>query len=355
MNQLNYIKQLDGLRFYSILAVMLAHWIHSKYTYFGGLGVIVFFVLSGYLITRILLLIKERHPDKLSASLFKVFYIRRALRIFPIYFISIMLLYYAGLPDIKTYFGWLLSFTVNIKFFIDNNFYGSIGHLWSLSVEEQFYLFYPFLILWINNRYLFPLLLLMAVVGVLTRFILFMFDFGLISQATFTLCAFDSLAIGGILAYFELYRKQLLIKLVDDYKKVWLLVLALFMICYIFFIAKSILINEFFNAYILIFSRLFISLLAFYLIAAAILGRDNNYKSYFENKYIVYLGKISYGMYFYHLFVQRAIDYLIRQIYPVNNQYVMFSLYFLATVMFSMLSWKYLESPINNLKTKFNY
>lgn len=131
MNQLNYIKTLDGIRFYSILGVMLAHWIHSSITYTFAMGVIVFFVLSGYLITRILLVTKEKYPNEVPLRLFKTFYIRRSLRIFPIYFLTIVIFYLANLPDVKANIIWLLTFTVNIKYFLDNSFYGGIGHLWS--------------------------------------------------------------------------------------------------------------------------------------------------------------------------------------------------------------------------------
>ncbi len=357
MNQLNYIKTLDGIRFYSILGVMLAHWIHSSITYTFAMGVIVFFVLSGYLITRILLVTKEKYPNEVPLRLFKTFYIRRSLRIFPIYFLTIVIFYLANLPDVKANIIWLLTFTVNIKYFLDNSFYGGIGHLWSLSVEEQFYIFYPFLIFGIKRKYVLPSLVFMVTLGLMSRMVLFITGSGLVSQATFTLSAFDSLAIGGILAYLELYHRDFLVKIISQHKWSWLVVLVLFLLCYAFFAYGLQKMDTIFSAYNLVFGRFLISLLTFYLIANAVLGLNKNFKQYFENEYVVFLGKISYGMYLYHLFVQRVIDYLLahNQLLAIKNQYLLFVIYFSTTVIVSTLSWHIIEAPMNNLKSKFKY
>lgn len=357
MNQLNYIKTLDGIRFYSILGVMLAHWIHSNITYTFAMGVIVFFVLSGYLITRILLVTKEKYPNEVPLRLFKTFYARRSLRIFPIYFLTIIAFYLINIPDIKANIVWLLTFTVNIKYFLDDSFYGGIGHLWSLSVEEQFYIFYPFLIFGIKRKYILPSLIFMVAVGLMSRMILFLNGSGLVSQATFTLSALDSLAIGGILAYLELYYKRFLLNILCQHKRLWLAVLSLFLLCYVFFAYGLQKLNPIFSGYNLVFGRFLISLLTFYVIGNAILELNQKVKPYFENKYVVYLGKISYGMYFYHLFVQRVVDYFLNhnQYLTIKNQYLLFVIYFSITAIVSSLSWHILEAPINNLKSKFKY
>jgi peptidoglycan/LPS O-acetylase OafA/YrhL len=358
MNQLNYIKTLDGLRFYSILGVMLGHWVHSTFTYAFALGVIVFFVLSGYLITRILLVTKEKYPHEVPIRLFRTFYIRRSLRIFPIYFLTILILYFMNVPDIRLNIVWLLSFTANIQFFLNNSFYGFIGHLWSLSVEEQFYIFYPFLIFGLKRKFLLPSLVLMVSLGLISRAVLYFTGSGIVSQATFTFSAFDSLALGGILAYLELYNKTFLIKIITEYKNTWICILISFLLCYVFFSYGLNKLNNIFIAYNLIFSRLLISLLTFYFLANTILNRLGlNVRQYFENKYIVFLGKISYGMYFYHLFISASINYVIikYQYIVINNQFLLFLIYFSATVLVSVLSWTLIEAPINNLKTKFKY
>ena len=355
--RLEHIKALDGIRFFSILGVMLAHWIPSRVTVSFAWGVIVFFALSGYLITRILLTTKDKYPSGDKFHLFKVFYVRRSLRIFPIYFFTIFALYLLDFAEVKANIVWLLTFTANIKFSLENNFHGSIGHLWSLSVEEQFYLLYPLLIFFIDRKFILPSLITMVIVGVAFRAILYFAGSGLVVQATFTLCALDSLAIGGVLAYIEIYHRALLSKLIHRYWAYWLSALFLYLLCGLLFAYGLDRLNPAMSAYNLILGRFLLSLLTFYLIARCILGPGRNLKIFLEHRYVTYLGKISYGMYFYHLFVQTLVDYCLAQAQqaPIKSAYVMFGLYFVVTVLISILSWHLIEARMNGLKKNFNY
>ena len=357
MNRLGHIKALDGIRFFSILGVMLAHWIPSRITVSFAWGVIVFFVLSGYLITRILLTTKDKYGSKNTIHLFKVFYIRRSLRIFPIYFFTILALYFLEFTDVKANIVWLLTFTANIKFSLENDFHGSIGHLWSLSVEEQFYLLYPLLIFFIGRKFVLPSLIIMIVAGVATRATLYFSGSGLIAQATFTLCALDSLAIGGLLAYIEIYHRDLLAKIIHQYWVYWLSTLFLYFLCCFFFAYGLDKLNPAMSAYNLILGRFLISLLTFYLIARCILGLTKSLKVMLEQRHVVFLGKVSYGMYFYHLFVQKLIDYCLIHVQqvPIKSSYVMFGVYFSTTVLVSTLSWYAIEARMNGLKKNFTY
>ena len=357
VHRLEHINALDGIRFFSILGVMLAHWIPSRITVSFAWGVIVFFALSGYLITKILLTTKEQHPSGNKFHLFKVFYVRRSLRIFPIYFGTIIGLYLLDFADVTNNIVWLLTFTANIKFSLENNFHGSIGHLWSLSVEEQFYLLYPFLIFFIRREAILPALSAMVVVGVAARAILYFSGSGLVAQATFTLCALDSLAIGGLLAYIEIYHRALLPTIIHRYRAYWLSALCLYCLCCLFFAYGLDKLNPAMTAYNLILGRFLLSLLTFYVMARCILGPLGYLKLLLEQRHLVYLGKISYGMYFYHLFVQKFVDSWLYhgQQMPIKSSYVMFVLYFAATVLISMLSWHIVEARLNGLKKNFNY
>lgn len=141
-----YKPQLDGLRCFCFLGVFLAHcYLHDFW--FGGFGVQVFFVMSGYLITRILML-SEQRP---LARAFWVFYMRRALRVFPIYYLLIVILWFLG--NIS-HIPWHLTYTFNLKAFILSSSPETLSelmknwqtnglHFWSLCVEEQFYIFFP--------------------------------------------------------------------------------------------------------------------------------------------------------------------------------------------------------------------
>lgn len=146
-----YIPSLDGFRAISILLVIFGHLIINqllpaplysilKEVSFGELGVRIFFVISGFLITYLLL--KER--SKNGGVNLKAFYIRRLLRIFPVFY------FYLGIVAILNF---SLGFQVPSLYFLSAALYiqnfspwGSswlIGHSWSLAVEEQFYLLWP--------------------------------------------------------------------------------------------------------------------------------------------------------------------------------------------------------------------
>jgi peptidoglycan/LPS O-acetylase OafA/YrhL len=147
---ISHVRALDGMRGVAILAVVCFHF---GYLGVGWAGVQMFFVLSGFLITSILL--AER--DYPFSFYVKRFYWRRALRIFPLYFafvgvIAIAALSY-GAPAFRQQWPYLLTYTFNyarlLPDYIGPRYW---GHLWSLSVEEQFYLVWPTLIFFLPRR-----------------------------------------------------------------------------------------------------------------------------------------------------------------------------------------------------------
>jgi peptidoglycan/LPS O-acetylase OafA/YrhL len=136
-----HIIQLDGLRFFAILMVLIAHWLQWQtnkpiYKAFPFTeGVTLFFVLSGYLITDILLRNKLKY-EQLSISklpLIRVFYIRRILRIFPIYFLTIFFLLFISYRNIKEIFPWLATFSSNIYMSFKSEYMGDFNHFGRLQ------------------------------------------------------------------------------------------------------------------------------------------------------------------------------------------------------------------------------
>ena len=162
---------LNGLRAVSIIIVIISHFEFQEYFSFhnlfspnslglfsdGQFGVNVFFVISGFLITSLLLAEELRHPIDL-----KGFYIRRTLRIFPAYYFLLcvyfilQLLGYIKIPGSA----WVTSITYTKDLFIGKDWY--TGHAWSLSIEEHFYLFWPFLFRVKKARKIAPWLLVLV-------------------------------------------------------------------------------------------------------------------------------------------------------------------------------------------------
>jgi len=200
------IPELDGLRAFAILAVMLGHLLATTPSLqhlpsglppkletivnHGWLGVDLFFLLSGFLITSILVGTKQFGARRYFGG----FYLRRALRIWPLYFlmVAIMLVAYVKLTG-TTYFLYSLFFIANYAVMAHVAIPNGGGPLWSLAVEEQFYLIWPVLVLLLSRRVLVAILIAVAVAEPIVRLL----PVGTL-EVTWERC--DGLAFGALLA-----------------------------------------------------------------------------------------------------------------------------------------------------------
>jgi peptidoglycan/LPS O-acetylase OafA/YrhL len=213
---MTFQPRLDSLRGYAIAAVFIGH---LGFLDCGWTGVQAFFVLSGYLITGVLL--ESRDAGASARQYFVNFHIRRALRIFPVYVVYIFLpLAIAGLLGDSVYPAVHENFLENIPYLATytENFYniaaGSAtalySHLWSLSVEEQFYLIWPFVLFFTNRDSAWKLCACLIVAGPLIRLaeLAWQLQEGLPSQLAagrfiyyFTASHADAFAFGAILNF----------------------------------------------------------------------------------------------------------------------------------------------------------
>jgi peptidoglycan/LPS O-acetylase OafA/YrhL len=203
----SYIPNVDAMRAISIIAVMA---FHARYFAAGWVGVWVFFVISGFLITRSLV--------GLSGAGFwqglKVFYIRRSLRIWPAYYVYVLLctiaILAAGLTQVRGQIMWCVFYLANLMpvFGVDDS--GRLfGHLWSLAVEEQYYLIIAPVVLLLGRRWCVPLFLALIVLVPLFRAVGFAWlapHYGAQTPELIkglTPFQVDSFMIGGAIALFE--------------------------------------------------------------------------------------------------------------------------------------------------------
>jgi peptidoglycan/LPS O-acetylase OafA/YrhL len=140
-----YRPQLDGLRAIAIGLVGVEHfggpWVREHFPIgAGAMGVHLFFVLSGFLITRNLLFRLERAP---AGEVIRRFYIGRAVRLMPAYYLTLLVLFVLGVPEVRDFILWHLTYTSNYLAATG----GPLLVFWSLAVEEQFYLLLPVLVL----------------------------------------------------------------------------------------------------------------------------------------------------------------------------------------------------------------
>jgi peptidoglycan/LPS O-acetylase OafA/YrhL len=361
------MPQLDGLRFLAIVAVLVEHawrprplpWIFGGVSW-GGLGVRLFFVLSGFLITGILLDCRTRAEAGALKRTFYVrqFYARRFLRIFPLYYGVLTILVVADFEDTRRRSGWLFTYTTNI-FFAEHGWHDHLGgwhqhlsHFWTLAVEEQFYLVWPLLVLFLPRRALVPLLTVAVALAPLYRLYAY-HRFGLDSggaRNVLTPSALDSLGIGALVAIAA--RRPSSSRILHIFSRIALpLSLAIF-------------------ACVLALQRYGVSAepnivvattatsVAFgWLVWRAASGFAAPFGSALEFRPVRYVGKISYGVYIFHYLVIGAAILVAERLgvgYSQNG-----ILNFLAigavTLAIAAFSWHFFERPISDLKQKFAY
>ncbi|MGI4022014.1 MAG: acyltransferase family protein [Janthinobacterium lividum] len=355
---MKYIKQLDSIRAIAVILVIISHWLpksnwlnQATLNTNGAFGVNVFFVLSGFLITGILLE-NRREAEQLNldkSAIIKNFFFRRALRIFPIYYLTITFLLivhkYTG-TQIRDSYLYFYTYTANIHFYKMQEWDGMLSHLWSLSVEEQFYLIWPWLIIFIKEKYLKPLIIAFIVFGVISDFII---SDGPLDVVVTTSC-FDAFGIGALLSWQLKYRP-------DSIKKYYSL------ICIGAFVSLILLVLIFNRHNVYVPYRVLCSGITVWIISYILVNNNKqNFVNYIlSNKTLINLGKISYGLYLYHLiiivFSWTVLGILEKRGFlhlPENYKFsIMLWSNAALLILISWFSWIYIEKPFLNLKNHF--
>jgi peptidoglycan/LPS O-acetylase OafA/YrhL len=366
-----YFRGLNGLRFFAALAVIVTHielikqefgfenlW-HSNPLVFelGGLGVVFFFVLSGFLITYLLL-----QEKKVTGTIaVKKFYLRRILRIWPLYYLVVILGFFVlthfQFMDIKFLemrqqgnfhenLIFYLLFLPNLAFAVYGAF-PHIGQTWSIGVEEQFYILWPVLVKHSKNI-LRALLLVITILILLKAIVLMAWEnnptnpFLKVLKPFLAMTKMESMAIGGLGAYF-LFNSPAVKILFNN-----ILLAGCLVITFILpFVTPSVIQNGIYLVYSVIFL----------IIMMNISSNPNSFLK-LENGIFKLLGNISYGIYMYHLmvvaFVVGGLKYLE---FKVDNGFVSQLLIYTTSISLSILvswlSYTYFEKWFLRLKTKF--
>jgi len=206
------MQQLDAVRAIAVFAVFLEHLLPNEAVIrhvlpWGPMGVRCFFVLSGFLITGILLNCRDA-VDTGQVGRGKMlyrFYARRCLRIFPPYYLVVAAMCLIS-PTIREYGWWFVAYLQNFLFWHEDKMMVS-AHLWSLAVEEQFYLMWPFVVLFTPSRLLLPVIISTVFIGPIFRWIgVYVLDWSVMSTAVLPFAALDSLGMGSLLAWISVAR-----------------------------------------------------------------------------------------------------------------------------------------------------
>lgn len=364
--QHDYLIQLDGLRFVAVTLVMVDHWLGEAVRLpLGYFGVNLFFVLSGFLITRILLTskAKDQRLGRSHGFSLRQFYIRRSLRIFPIYYVTILALVAIDFPAVRAHLGWLLTYTPNLWVALHQTWLGAIDHLWSLAVEEQYYLFFPFLIFWTPNRYVLSLLFGLTGLSVLLRLILFLSGTHWTVSFVLMPTCLDAFGLGGLMAWLLVFRPEWFRQFFRK-QALWLAGFVLYAVnlaLMMHFAPERTLFSD-------VLDRLCASLFCFMIIGRAVIGYEGAARWLLENAVSNYLGRISYGLYLFHNLVfnyyHSTPSYLTLRIWRrlmgylpgfLETRPVQLAYFYALTVLIATVSWYAIERPVNRLKDRFSY
>ena len=349
-----HFKGLNGIRAFAALAVVLSHIGKELDTYglptihdfaFAGYGVTVFFSLSGFLITYLLLAEKENF-GKIDI---KKFYTRRVFRIWPLYFlylfVAILVTWLYEPQLLPGTIGWYFFLGANIPYIVTTALIPLVAHYWSLGVEEQFYLFWPVFIQ--NAKKALKAVSIFLVIWLILKGITGLIQWktgNVVPYMIMQVTRFDCMALGALGAILFYQKNPLFLRICFSYPaqiiawSVWVL------IGFRYFHIASILDDEIVAA----------------LLVINIVNVSSNPRSIIklDNKVFDFLGKISYGIYVIHPLVifllskciGQWVDYL-----PVEiSQLIIFILVLLITIAIAYLSYDKFEKPFLVFKNRFS-
>ena len=361
-----YHPELDVLRFFAFLAVFLHHALPRDANLYidaglpptatewlmtakkaGAFGLDLFFALSSYLITELLL---REHAMRGSFSI-GAFYVRRALRIWPLYFTFLgatVFIIPHFIPDDQFRGIYILSFALFLGNWacVTNGLPISVASpLWSISVEEQFYVTWPLCLFVFGVKRVKHIALVMIALALATRILLATLQVGHFAVWCNTFARLDPIALGAVLAWTLKGRSP-------QIKTGMRLILCGIALTSWFFIARHL--SQHGPTSVLTY---LLSAAASVMLIVAVLRSESEVLLRRPLSWLVYLGRISYGLYVFHLLALTIMSKLLFLPIigvPLNFERRVFFA-FVLTVMLATASYKWLEQPFLKLKTRFTY
>jgi len=339
-----YQPHLDGLRALAILGILFEHFDLPLPALLrcGPLSVRFFFVLTGYFITMSLWRVQGEIADRNEGFLpLGRYYLARLLRTGPPFYFSLLLGALFGIEEVRTNFFWLATFQANNYIAWLGYWPDSISHYWSLAVQEQFYFLWPLVVLTLPKRWFMP---------AMAAFIIFGLGFRIVCITTYatTLARWvtlfgcvDSFAVGALVAY--LRQAQIL----DSMWRSKTLRFAMPLIaCGCFYLGRALMTLPEDNVWLALTESVDAVFLA-WVLAASVTGMKGRYAQILSWAPLVYVGKISYGIYVYHVFIIVLVSPLLAA-YGMSEDHNVFgriAILLALTLAMSSLSWHWLEQP----------
>lgn len=368
-----FFPNLDGLRFIAFFTVFIHHTLNVQcfssdpqsglYQFVfaqklnGALGVNLFFVLSGFLITY-LLLNEKQQQQRVNVP---HFYMRRILRIWPLYFL-VVLIGFVLFPLAKSFFGevstethspaWYMIFASNFEAIRKGSADSSLLNvLWSVGVEEQFYLIWPVIMAFTPIRHL-PKVLALLLVGTLVFRSLHATDWILLYHHTFAV--FGDMVIGGMVAWLAMYRPSFIQRLANMPRAAIVSIYAVGLLIIIFNYKIFTL-----SPVLLVLERYIYALFFAFIIAEQNYANHSPFKMS-SSKWLSKWGNYTYGLYCLHsLALLITHHFLSEKILKLHNPWLTMgidaTLGLGLSLAMAWVSYHYFESPFLKLKNKFAY
>jgi peptidoglycan/LPS O-acetylase OafA/YrhL len=364
------IIALDGVRGLAVLAVLVFHTmpvvdhqsllatIWNSAAKSCWIGVDLFFVLSGFLITRILC------ESKGGPNYFRRFYAGRALRIAPLYFFSVICAVYLmprwiHSPDLRPYFQksfenqiWVFTFLQNFLQARSPHQLPGLGHFWTLAIEEQFYVVWPLVVYWLSRRKLLVLSAAICVLEPIARFFCLHIGWSDWSVRQLTYLRLDAIVIGAVLYLVGTEVKTYGIRFAPAVSG-WVVALSaasLVSLSYIFIRYDHLPYQSQSTAS---FGYSAIAILAAALLHAAL--NNHGYPAeFFRSPVLRWFGKYSYGIYVFSVPAILCFNVVVGGL--ISDPYLLPLCRFLCCGLVSagiaLISWHLLESPFLRLKSR---
>ena len=357
------IPSLDGWRAISILLVLGAH---SRYAsgfpenaskfvdvfFDGALGVRIFFIISGFLITTLLL---EENRKNGSINI-KKFYIRRIIRIWPVYFLYLLVVFI--LQKNTSFYQGPVNWIQNITFTTGINFPGSslcytTLHLWSLAVEEQFYLVWPLLFVFLSlpSNFILSCIIVFIPIIISPIFRVVVYTSFYPEKLSWLLgagfafpCTFDSIAVGCLIAFLSNRYSHIFLHELANRLKLYATLGGLFII--IPHIFKQFYILGFLTVP---FGNTIQNVGVAFLLLQSIYCHKNNFYAFLNTKPLVYIGILSYSLYIWQQLLSTPLwTFGIEKFWPMT-----FPFHILTTFLVAFISYQFIEKPFLGLRKKF--
>lgn len=337
--------QLDALRAFAIGIVLIHHYQDTRF-FLSGFGATLFFVLSGYFATKTLLRLKrgvEGGQVRVPQAL-KTFYFNRWMRIWPPYYLFLVLTVIAGVEGARTSFVWNAAFLANFQILREGDWTGPFSPLWSLSVLEQFYLFWPAVLFACPKKLLLPTILVLVSLAPLYRLGCYFTDASSLYWIVMPFASFDQLGCGALLA---LCSENLVAKAASDallraIRKLFVPLFLLIVLCKICNIELPC-------------GAIYISTIASFAFLSFInrvtKGIGGPLGWFMDHPFLGHIGRLSYSIFLLHDFTELLFPDTGFLGPLLKSNYRAFLL-IPVTVLLAHISWRLIEAPLLALRKK---